>query len=340
MTITKAAASLILCLLLSVPSLVSGQYSRDENPIDRIAFGSCSHQNNENQIWDEVLPTNPDLWIWLGDNIYGDTSDMTIMRAKYARQKMHPDYQALISRAMVVGTWDDHDFGVNNGGKNFNQRKESQQAAMDFLDIPAGAPERRREGLYSSHTFGPEGKQVQVIMLDARYFRDTVYVEDGISQPNPDGTVLGEAQWKWLEGELLDSKADLILIGSGIQIIPEEHRYEKWANFPNERQRLFDLLVSTGVSNVVLMSGDRHIAEVSRIQPEGMSQPLYEVTSSGLTHTWKEARDEPNQHRIGELIIAKNFGLMEIDWTGEEPSLKISIMGEEMKDLGTYEVRF
>ncbi|MGB3183992.1 MAG: alkaline phosphatase D family protein [Cyclobacteriaceae bacterium] len=340
MIITKLVSRLFFCLLLIVPQGIFAQSFDSDAVLTRIAFGSCSHQDSDRQMWGEILQTTPDLYIWLGDNIYGDTSDMIVMRAKYAKQKMRPGYQELISRTPVVGTWDDHDFGINNGGKDFNHKSQSQQAAMDFLDIPAGAPERRREGLYSSQTFGPEGKQVQVILLDARYFRDTVHVEEGISQPNQEGTVLGEAQWKWLEGELLDSKADLILIGSGIQVIPEEHRFEKWANFPKERQRLFDLLAYTETDNAILLSGDRHIAEVSRLQPEGMRRPLYEITSSGLTHTWRDARNEQNRHRVGELIIARNFGLMEIDWSGAKPAVQVRIIGEDMEELGLQQIAF
>ncbi|MFA0960759.1 alkaline phosphatase D family protein [Roseivirga sp. BDSF3-8] len=309
-------------------------------PLQRITFGSCSHQENEEQMWDEINATNPDLYIWLGDNIYGDTRDMGVMREKYEKQKSYPGYRELTSNTPVVGTWDDHDYGINNGGKGYSMKEESQQLALDFLNVPADAPERNREGLYSSHTFGPEGKRVQVILLDVRYFRDTVYVKDGISQPNLDGTILGEAQWDWLEEELDNSKADLILIGSGIQFIPTEHRFEKWANFPNERTRLLNLLADSDNKNVILLSGDRHIAEVSRIQPGDMDAPVYEVTSSGLTHTWREASEEANQYRVGDLIIARNFGLMEVDWSGSDPSVTVKILGKEREELGSYQIEF
>ena len=141
--------------------------------------------------------------------------------------------------------------------------------------------------------------------------------------------ILGEAQWEWLEHELINSDAQVHIIGSGIQIIPEEHNYEKWANFPKARKRLFDLLEKTKVKYPFLISGDRHIAELSKYQSENMAYPIYELTSSGLTHSWVIKRKEANMHRVGPLIIERNFGLLRIDWSQEMPRLTVEVRGLE-----------
>lgn len=281
----------------------------DIAPLSRIAFGSCSDQDRPQPIWDPVVAARPQLWVWLGDNVYADTADIAEMRRIYTMAKAHPGYTALRAATPVIGTWDDHDYGRNDAGKEFPARAGAQQALLDFLDEPAASPRRRQEGVYASYLYGPPGRQVKVILLDTRYHRD----------PRDDegktGDILGEAQWAWLERELRGSTAQVHLIGSGIQVVPEDHRFEKWANFPAARERLFRLVGETRAPGVVFLSGDRHIAEISRAEGTAAGYPLYDVTSSGMTHTWREDRPETNRHRVGEKVIALNFGLLDIDWS-------------------------
>ena len=77
---------------------------------------------------------------------------------------------------------------------------------------------------------------------------------------------------------------------------------------------MFDIIVRSEAKGVIFLSGDRHIAEISRIELEGMDYPLYDITSSSLTHSWTSFSGEVNRHRIGEVFNQNNFGLLEIDW--------------------------
>ena len=278
-------------------------------------------------MWPFVLQNKPQLWIWLGDNIYGDTEDMSLMKQKYDLQKSNPDYKKLRSTCPVIGIWDDHDYGLNDGGKEYTKRAESQQRMLEFLDEPTGSPRWKREGAYASYVYGEKDRQVKVILLDGRYFRDELKKQDKAIVPNATGDVLGETQWEWLKKELTDSPAAIHLIGCGIQMLPEEHPFEKWANFPKARQRLLDLLQSTKPRGVLLLSGDRHIAEVSRIQLRDYPYPIYEVTSSGLTHSYSAVGSEPNRYRVGEVVTQLNFGLMEIDWKAKPLKVNVQIKG-------------
>lgn len=284
-------------------------------PLERIAFGSCSDEDVAQPLWAPILENDPQLWVWLGDNIYADTEDMGVMWAKYEMQLADPGYSALRARVPIVGTWDDHDYGANNGGKEYPRRAESQQLLLDFLGVPDDSPRRQREGVYSAETYGPEGKRVKVILLDVRYHRDP---------RGSGGTMLGEEQWRWLERELRDSDAAIHVIGSGIQVLPVDHRYEKWENFPAERERLLTLIAETGAPGVVLLSGDRHIAEIMRIEDARIGYPVYEVTASGMTHSWEDA-DEPNRYRLGELMTELNFGMLEIDWDAAPAVLRLQV---------------
>ena len=283
---------------------------------DVIAFGSCNKSYEPQVIWKDILANQPDLWIWGGDNIYGDTEDMRVMRAKYDRQRAHTEYKALLEACPVIGTWDDHDFGANNSGKEYPMKKESRDEMLRFLDVPSDREIWQREGAYDAYTYDSKGHSVKVILLDVRYFSD---------QAGQTADLLGAAQWQWLEGEL-ESSAEINLIVTGIQFLAEDHRYEKWANFPESRQRMIDLIRENKVRNAIFLSGDRHLAEISKMEVDGLDKPLYDITSSGMTHSWESA-SETNQHRVSPLIGQKNFGIIKLDWDSTKPTITFEIRG-------------
>lgn len=332
---------LIVSLLVALDLQSQTIDAQDKGGV-RIAFGSCSRQQSENQMWQEVIQYKPDVWVWLGDNIYGDTHNMDSLGAMYKRQKSRAGYQALLKTVPAVyGTWDDHDYGVNDGGRYFPKRRESQQKLLDFLDVPAGAEVRKRDGVYQSYQIGNKEVSIKLILLDTRFFRDTLRkskVKTRRYDINPDGDVLGEAQWQWLERELTDSKAQIHLIASSIQFIAEEQGFEKWANFPAARKRMIELLSRVRPKGVIFLSGDRHIAEFSAMNVPGLKQPIYDFTSSGLTHTWTTAMDEPNSHRVGKLIMDRNFGVLEVRRLKKKITVTMIVYGSGMKELGRHRI--
>jgi alkaline phosphatase D len=319
----------VVCTLALV---ILWQIGLSQKDLTRIAFGSCSEEDTEEQMWPDIVAQKPQLWIWLGDNVYADTHDMNLLRTQYQKQKTNSEYQKLLETCPVIGIWDDHDYGVNDAGKLYTKKKESKEELLRFLDVPPHAEVRKHEGAYSAYTAGEGKKKVKVILLDTRYFRDTLYrsSEKGKRyETNKTGDVLGEEQWKWLEKELKDSDAAITIIGSSIQFIAEDHGYEKWANFPSARQRLIQLLSRIKPKNTFFISGDRHIAEISKMNIPELSYELYDFTSSGLTHTWSDSSmtSEVNHNRVGDLIIQKTFGLLEIDWTEKQPKVSLEIRG-------------
>lgn len=289
--------------------LVSNEMAVEEG--FTIAFGSCNNQRRAQDYWMVIGAKKPDVWLWLGDNVYSDTEDMEQMATDYATQQNAPAYRKFrAATPQMFGIWDDHDYGLNDGGKEWIRKDEAKEILLDFLEVPTSAKVRTRPGAYQAYTVGPEERPIKIILLDTRYFRDPVYppVQKGHRYgPNPDGDILGEAQWAWLEAELTDSDAYAHLIASSIQVIPEEHGYEKWALFPQARTRLLDLIATTKPALPLLLSGDRHLAEISELQHQGVT--VREITASGLTHSY-EAADEPNRHRISALSGNKNFGLL------------------------------
>ena len=315
----------------------------DSDAILNIAFGSCNKQDLENHLWDDILGMQPDLWIWGGDNIYADTDNMDIMRKMYAAQDQVPGYRKLKKSTPVLGTWDDHDYGLNDGGVEFAAKAASQQEFLDFLNVPKNDLRRSREGVYGVQDYELPDGRVRVLILDTRYFRSPL-VRDTLTQKRyaPDfsgkGTVLGEEQWKWLEGQLRSSQADFNLIVSSIQFLSSEHGFECWGNFPNDVERMEALISSSGARGILFLSGDRHISEFSRKTLPGLSYPLVDFTSSGLTHAYREFKGEPNPFRVGEVVATESFGWVSINLRTDEVSLKI--IGDQGVVLGELQLSY
>jgi alkaline phosphatase D len=285
-------------------------------PLSRIVFASCCHESKPAPIFQSILAYKPQLFVWMGDNIYGDSPNMAVLREKYNLQQFRPSYREICDLCPVIGTWDDHDFGANDAGKNYPNRVESQQAFLDFLREPENSKRRTQEGIYSTYLYGPEAQKIRFILLDTRYFRDDI---------GTNGDILGEAQWAWLEKTLKTSKAEINVVVSSFQVIPEDHRFEKWANFANARKRLLDLLAQPAIPPVILLSGDRHLAEISQLPAEVTGYPLTEITSSALTQSGGSNSTEVNKHRIGENYTMNNFGSLTVDWSRTPALITASI---------------
>ena len=74
----------------------------------------------------------------IGDNIYGDSEDVAVLREKYGMLGAEPGFQTLRMQTPVLATWDDHDYGINDGGAEFVSKVESQKAFNDFLKFQRG----------------------------------------------------------------------------------------------------------------------------------------------------------------------------------------------------------
>ena len=327
---------LLLPWLLAVLVFVPGAVLADEpQPLRVIAFGSCAHQEKPQPIWEAVVAAKPELFLFLGDNIYGDSENLDVLKAKYGKLAAVPGFQKLKATCPILATWDDHDFGGDDVGANYPKRVESQQLFLDFFGVSADSLRRKQEGVYNAAIFGPPGQRVQIILLDCRYHRSPLKKREppikgqGNYEPHTDKTttILGPAQWVWL-AEQLKQPAEIRLIGSGVQIIPEDHGYEKWLNFPHERERLFKLIRDTEATGVVLLSGDRHLAELSVMKDETVGYPLYDLTSSGLNQGAKGWRKlEENRHRVATMNFGNNFGVIAIDWDAK-PLIRLQIRDE------------
>ncbi len=315
MKLKKINIIVIVCYI----QLCFGQKGNEANTSDFvIAFGSCSKVSKPQPFWKEILKSNPNVFIWGGDNIYADTDDMSKVRMGYEMQNDHEEYKKMKHSVPIMATWDDHDYGKNDVGAEWEKKKESQQLFLDFLEISSDSPRRSQEGVYTSQVFDVEKGNIKVIVLDTRYFRSPLKKSNSEYRryepyTNNEGTLLGEKQWKWLETELESNYSDFVIIMSSIQFLSSEHGFETWGNFPHEVERLQGLLVRKAVRNAIILSGDRHISEFSMTKIKGLKYPIVDFTSSGLTHSYSGYQGESNQYRVGRVISTPSFGLLKFN---------------------------
>ncbi|MGI9570370.1 MAG: alkaline phosphatase D family protein, partial [Desulfobulbia bacterium] len=271
--------------------------------ISRVAFGSCAQQWLDQPVWSAIEKQNPDIFLFLGDAIYGDWDGEKVfaptartLKRDWNKLAAIPEYAMFRSSVPIMATWDNHDYGKHDGGAEFALKEESKQLFLDFFEEPEKSDRRMRPGIYDARIFGPPGKRLQVILLDTRTFKSP-YIKDARSRqeksalnirgqylPNTDvdATLLGIEQWRWLEQQLRNP-VEIRIIASSTQIIADEKAMEEWGNFPLERKRLFKLIEETSANGIIFLSGNVHFTEVSSTD-EG-SYKLYDFTSSGLTHT-------------------------------------------------------
>lgn len=327
---------LLMTILLFMPWGAIADTARVQLPdpslsVSRIAFGSCSFQSVEQPIFRAVVKAQPDLYLSLGDAIYGDydvaTKSAYAVTPKTLRREWqvladNPDWQNLIEHIPVMATWDNHDYGHHSAGAEFPLQAESEEIFLDFFGEPSASWRRSRAGVYDSKIFGPEGRRVQVVLLDTRSFKSVPVLAqrpEGVAgslgkyAPNhdPAASLLGEEQWRWLEQEL-QRPADVRLVASSGQVIADQKGMDEWGNYPLERARLLALIASAESDRSLLLSGNVHFSEISAV--EVASGTLVDFTSSGLTHVNEEYPKAPNRYRVAGPHSDLNFGLVEINW--------------------------
>lgn len=278
-----------------------------ENVITRIGIAGCHRQDFPAPALSRYLEAQPQLMLWVGDNVYADTEDdIGHIEACYAALEAKPAFRLLRDKAITIAGWDDHDYGLDNSGRNYALKQESKRLFRSFWKQEGWIPEER-DGVYHARLFGQGNQTLQVIILDPRFNRE----DEGEA-----ADTLGESQWRWLEHQLREP-ADLRLVVSGYQVLLDrEARFETWAKFPRARQRLFDLIRRTGAENVIFVTGDQHYGEVLRVR-NALGYDAIELMFSGIN------QEEPHvlaTHRVSPVAHAKDaYALIDIQWQKDGP---------------------
>lgn len=294
--------------------------ARDHMGTIRIAFGSCARYavSPVQPVWNGVAECRPDLFLWLGDNIYGDALRTDALREEYRRQLSVPNLVPLQSRVSQLAIWDDHDFGLNDHDRT-NPIKEGALAAFrDYWANPAYGTEDA-PGVFYRHAFGP----IDLFMLDNRYHRSPADEPDG-----PEKTALGKVQRDWLLTGLAESRAPFKIVASGqgwtdAKAIGEE----SWSSYRHERNQIVRFIREHAIGGVIFLSGDTHVAELNALTDPDGRYDLIECVSSPLAQdTAMSWLNYAPIERIRQVYAGgPNFGMLEFDFAEADPSVRITV---------------
>lgn len=322
-------------------------------PPETIAFGSCANQEAPQPIWKTILKSNPDVFLFMGDNVYETKTSPDTLRDEYDKLKSIPEFREFRNKIPFLVTWDDHDFSQNDGGRENPLKEMAKKEFIRFWPYVKDSLSLSQSGVYHAKIIGgpiEERKKrrgrivtklikkqpaVQVIMLDTRYFRSPLVMDtpDPVTgkayfKPtnDPKATILGDEQWEWLE-EQFKRPAEVRILVSSIQVLPEGHKREKWGNFPKEKEKLLNMIKTLKLKNVFLLSGDRHFGVISKQDLKDYG-PLYEITASSLN---REATiDESDPAYLNPIFKKENFGLAHIDWHQKKIKFELRNLQDEV----------
>lgn len=274
-------------------------------------------------MWQRLEASQPDFLILNGDLVYVD-SFAFVARNAASELDLWQRYQDAFARiplyrwqnlVPIFATWDDHDFGTNDGDRGFTIRAE---VARLFRAAFGGRP-LANTWTPSPHGVGGlfRGFGQTFALLDNRSFR----------QPNNNQSEAeayghwGEAQHRWLIDELRrEAKPAWLINGNqffnGINLSFKESFEGNHA--PEFATLLSDL--SALPNPVVFGSGDIHLSEIMRIPRERIGYETYEFTSSSMHSYAGEGWENPL--RISDAYC-KEFNFLLVRSVAETEGLMI-----------------
>ena len=287
----------------------------------------CNDQRLPTPAWTALQQENLDTFFFLGDNVYGDVPSGELENLKNSYNVFDKVIPTWLKQTEKLVIWDDHDYGLNDGGGSYENKIGAQKLFNDFWKIPSDDLRQSRKGVYFSTEKIIGDKSVLIIGLDTRYFRSDLNKVNGsyIVNDSPDATILGNEQWKWLKEEL-KKPHDILILATSIQLLATEHRFEKWSNFPNERAQIISLLNQLD-SRVLIISGDRHRGGIYK------QGDLVEITSSSLNRGLPPI-PETDTLLLGKTHTIHNYGIIEFS----DSKLELFIKDEKMNILESLQI--
>lgn len=293
-------------------SLTTANSSRRGHRV-KVSFVSCV-DIEPNEIWSDMAKVGVDTVCLMGDTPYIDSMDLEVVRNKHRKFLQMPDLAALATHTSTIGTWDDHDFGLNNGnGLNLMLGKAGTRRGFVEYRAHAQYGNSREEGVYHKVDRG----MIEIFMLDPRYFSQTEKSPVAPEQP----TCFGVDQWKWLLRSLRASKAPFKVLSLGaIWQDKKNKETDDLFTYWYERDALLDAIRDEKISGVVLLGGDIHVAR-HLIHPKRVGYDLHDfVISPGHTRTITKL-DVFHPSLEWSLVEGWQYLTLTADGRGETPQL-------------------
>lgn len=277
-----------------------------------IAFGSCARENQPTRrTWERLAAADPDAVVLLGDTPYIDSTDLGVQRARYRAFASVEPLRSVLCHTPWYGVWDDHDFGRNDTDGNLPGKDNSRRAFVEYHANPSYGD--REHGIYTTFRYGP----VQVFLLDTRYFAGT--------EPSPVSpgrkTLLGAAQWEWLQRELIRSTAPFKILACGMIWNPATRplKRDHWGAYRYERTALFRFIGENTITGVTLIGGDVHRSRVIRHATADVAgYDIIELITSPMHARVIELANAPHPGLIKDMGEPSSFLMLRADTTQED----------------------
>ncbi|MEU0762862.1 alkaline phosphatase D family protein [Streptomyces microflavus] len=210
-----------------------------------------------------------------------ETLTLEDYRLRYGLYKSDPDLRAAHAAHPFVVTWDDHEAENNYAGdipendvtpEEFLLRRAAAYRAY-WENQPLRTPQRPTGPdmrLYRRLTFG---RLAQFDILDTRQYRSDQAYGDGWRTPGPESedparTITGAAQERWLTDGWRASDATWNVVPQQVTFaqrrdVPTaayKFSMDAWDGYPASRQRVLAGAESAGVENLMVLTGDVHVA--------------------------------------------------------------------------------
>lgn len=314
---------------------------KQDPPSFTVATGSCVYVNEppsdrpgkpyggDYQIFEHMADHQPNVMLWLGDNVYLRPSDWG-SRSGYLHRYSHtrgiPEMQKLLQVSHNYALWDDHEYGPNNAIGSWRNKDIAQEVFELFWANPSyGTPEL--PGAHTAFTYS----DADFFLLDNRSYRTDLESADTEQ-------ILGRAQVDLLISRLKFSSASFKVIAIGGQLVSDAAVFENHANYEREREYILDRIKKEKIKNVIILSGDRHASEVSHIKLDEDIE-VWEFTVSPLTSGSANNEEESNSYRVEDSYLAeRNYGLMKFSGSYEGRRLEFEFYNSKGKKLKSYSI--
>ncbi len=317
---------------------------RTDPPPFKFILGSCTYINEpkydrpgtpyggEYEIFSSIYSEEADFMLWSGDNTYlreVDWNSRTGIMHRYTHTRSTKEMQPVLGSMHHYAIWDDHDYGPNDSDRSYWLKDITTEIFKLFWANP------------NYNVTGEGGvagtfhwNDVQFFLLDDRYFRIPEDRHDGDPR-----TILGEKQLQWLIDALTSSRASFKFVVIGSQVLNTAEEGENYANYPEERKKLIELIMASKARGVMFLDGDRHHSELSVLKNES-HYPLYDLTISPLTAGVYKGSNEVNDLRIpGTLVEERNYAVLSISGPRTKRVLKIEVKNKDGKLLWDKQIK-
>jgi alkaline phosphatase D len=288
---------------------------RTDPPNFTLLAGSCAFTNesavdrpgkpygDRHDIFNVMASHQPDLTLWLGDNIYlreVDWNRPDAMAERWAYERRQAPLQRLLRTGSHAATWDDHDYGPNDANRSYALKDAALALQQRYWANPSYGLQET-PGAFTQFTMN----DADIFLLDNRFYRDDPRLPN---QAGAERQMFGPEQMRWLKNALLSSTARFKIIAGGSQML-NKGRGDSWADYPSERDDFLQFLAQTKVPGVLFMSGDVHRSELTRLERPG-TYPLHDLTCSPLTsgvYVDETARERANLVPGTVVMGQRNF---------------------------------